>query len=131
MALKRLLDRSLSDLVVLDIMMLAEDGFACLSAGSQHRRHSIIFLTAMTDDIDRIVSLEVGAADYQTKPLNPRELPARFKAVLRRVNSRPLQRRKEFRKPLPPPALGRLPFRTTFSKSDQNLGSVSRYEDCN
>ena len=52
----------------------------------------IILLTAMAEETDRIVGLEIGADDYLTKPFNPRELLARIKAVLRRVNSLPPQR---------------------------------------
>ena len=47
----------------------------------------IVFLTAMTEEMDRIVGLEIGADDYVVKPFNPRELLARVRAVLRRVNS--------------------------------------------
>jgi len=91
-ALKRLLDRSLPDLIVLDVMMPGEDGLAAC----RHVRGTvdvpIIFLTAMAEEVDRIVGLEIGADDYLTKPFNPRELLARIKAVLRRVNSLPPQR---------------------------------------
>src|SRR5262249_57624944 len=52
----------------------------------------IILLTAMTDETDRIIGLELGADDYVSKPFNPRELLARIKTVLRRTNSLPPQR---------------------------------------
>jgi two-component system OmpR family response regulator len=52
----------------------------------------VILLTAMAEDTDRIIGLEIGADDYLTKPFNPRELLARIKAVLRRVHSLPPQR---------------------------------------
>jgi len=71
-------------LVVLDLMLPGLDGWeVCkrIRAGSQT---PIIMLTARTDDIDKIVGLELGADDYMTKPYNPRELVARVKAVLRR-----------------------------------------------
>ncbi len=71
-------------LVVLDLMLPELDGWeVCkrIRAGSQT---PIIMLTARTDDIDKIVGLELGADDYMTKPYNPRELVARVKAVLRR-----------------------------------------------
>ena len=50
-------------------------------------------LTAMAEETDRVIGLEMGADDYVTKPFNPRELLARIKAVLRRANSLPRQRR--------------------------------------
>ena len=49
-------------------------------------------LTAMAEDTDRVIGLEMGADDYVIKPFNPRELLARIKAVLRRANSMPRQR---------------------------------------
>src|SRR5476649_847447 len=52
----------------------------------------IIFLTAMTEELDRIIGLELGADDYLTKPFNPRELLARIKAVLRRARGLPSKR---------------------------------------
>ena len=94
-ALRRLLERSAPDLVVLDIMMPGEDGLSALPPSAQHDRTCpIIFLTAMAEETERIIGLEIGADDYLTKPFNPRELLARIKAVLRRVNSLPPQRDK-------------------------------------
>ena len=72
------------DLIVLDLMLPKEDG---LTLCRQLRTSSIIpiiMLTAIGEDMDRIVGLEMGADDYVTKPFNPRELLARIKAVLRR-----------------------------------------------
>ena len=73
------------DLVLLDIMMPGEDG---ISLGGFIRATSstpVIFLTARTEEVDRILGLEIGADDYVTKPFSPRELLARIKAVLRRT----------------------------------------------
>jgi two-component system phosphate regulon response regulator OmpR len=84
-ALNRILTRETVDLIVLDLMMPGEDGLSIcrrLRAGSDLT--PIIMLTAKTEDIDRIVGLEVGADDYLGKPFNPRELLARIHAVLRR-----------------------------------------------
>lgn len=75
------------DLVVLDIMMPGEDGLSLC----RHIRESgdipVVLLTAMTDETDRIVGLEMGADDYVSKPFSPRELVARIKVILRRVRS--------------------------------------------
>jgi two-component system OmpR family response regulator len=91
-SLRRVLERSAPDLIVLDVMMPGEDGLAVCRQLRGTTQLPIIFLTAMTDETDRIVGLELGADDYVTKPFNPRELLARIKAVLRRVNSLPPQR---------------------------------------
>src|SRR5882672_10792768 len=89
---RRLLENSVFDLVVLDIMMPGEDGLALC----RHLRNTsdlpIILLTAMTEQTDRIIGLEMGADDYVTKPFDPRELLARIKSVLRRANSLPPRR---------------------------------------
>ena len=74
------------DIIVLDIMLPGMDGIELLS---QLRRESdvyVIMLTAKTEETDKIVGLSVGADDYVTKPFSPRELTARIKAVLRRMN---------------------------------------------
>lgn len=92
-ALVKLLEASAPDLIVLDIMMPGADGLAlCRELRAGNRLVPIIFLTAMAEDTDRIVGLEMGADDYLTKPFNPRELLARIKAVLRRAQSLPQQR---------------------------------------
>ncbi len=93
-ALRRLVERGAPDLVVLDIMMPGEDG---LTLCRELRTRSgptipIIFLTARTEETDRVIGLELGADDYLAKPFSSRELLARIKAVLRRVNSLPPQR---------------------------------------
>ncbi|MDQ0472011.1 response regulator [Labrys wisconsinensis] len=93
-ALRRLLEAGAPDLVVLDVMMPGEDGLSLCRHIRGTTNLPIIFLTAMVEDTDRIIGLEIGADDYLTKPFNPRELLARIKAVLRRVNSLPPQRDK-------------------------------------
>lgn len=72
------------DLIVLDIMMPGEDGISVCRRLSASMAIPILMLTALGDDTDRIIGLEVGADDYLPKPFNPRELLARIKAILRR-----------------------------------------------
>ncbi len=83
------LDRFRSErpnLVVLDLMLPGADGWTICREIRQQGATPIIMLTARTEDVDRIVGLELGADDYITKPYNPRELVARVRAVLRRTN---------------------------------------------
>ena len=77
------------DLLVLDIMMPGEDGLSLCRHVRESSQTPIILLTAMTEETDRIIGLEMGADDYVSKPFNPRELLARIKAVLRRFHSLP------------------------------------------
>lgn len=77
------------DLVVLDIMMPGEDGLSICRFLRETSDVPIIFLTALADDTDRIIGLEIGADDYLIKPFNPRELLARIRSVLRRTHSLP------------------------------------------
>ena len=82
-ALKRILGEHPA-LVVLDLMLPGLDGWEVCRRVRAESDVPIIMLTARSDDIDRIVGLELGADDYLTKPFNPRELVARVKAILRR-----------------------------------------------
>ncbi len=75
-------------LVVLDLMLPELDGWEVCRRVRADSDVPIIMLTARSDDIDRIVGLELGADDYLTKPFNPRELVARVKAILRRTEKR-------------------------------------------
>ena len=72
------------DLIVLDVMMPGEDGLSVCRRLRAAGNMPILMLTALGDETDRIVGLEVGADDYLPKPFNPRELLARIKAILRR-----------------------------------------------
>jgi DNA-binding response OmpR family regulator len=76
------------DLVVLDLMLPELDGWEVCRRLRAETSIPIIMLTARSEDVDKIVGLELGADDYITKPFNPRELVARVKAVLRRAQSR-------------------------------------------
>jgi len=74
-------------LVVLDLMLPGESGLDLAKWLRQQGEVPIVMLTAMGEETDRIVGLELGADDYVSKPFNPRELLARIRAVLRRANA--------------------------------------------
>ncbi|MFC3073594.1 response regulator [Shinella pollutisoli] len=74
------------DLVVLDVMMPGEDGLSAARRLSTSGGPPILMLSALGEETDRIVGLEIGADDYLVKPFNPRELLARIKAILRRAD---------------------------------------------
>jgi two-component system phosphate regulon response regulator OmpR len=84
-ALRELMAERPIDLAVLDVNMPGVDGLTLAREIRASGKAGIILLTANSDDIDKVVGLEVGADDYITKPYNPRELLARVKAVLRRA----------------------------------------------
>jgi DNA-binding response OmpR family regulator len=76
------------DLIVLDVMLPGQDGFELCRRMRQNgklMRTPVIFLTARSDEVDRVLGLEIGGDDYITKPFSPRELLARIKAHLRRL----------------------------------------------
>ncbi len=74
-------------LVVLDVMLPGINGFEVLRRIRAASRIPVVMLTARGEDVDRIVGLEIGADDYLPKPFNPRELVARIRAVLRRMET--------------------------------------------
>ncbi|OAN18774.1 DNA-binding response regulator [Photobacterium jeanii] len=87
------------NLIILDIMLPGDDGLTLCSKIRQTSHVPIIMLTAVTDEIDRIAGLEIGADDYITKTFSPRELLARIKALLRRsqfTSTIPLNRKLRF-----------------------------------
>jgi DNA-binding response OmpR family regulator len=85
-ALRRLVERELPSLVLLDVGLPGEDGFVLARwLREKSGRIGIIMVTAASDTVDRVVGLETGADDYIGKPYEPRELLARIKSVLRRV----------------------------------------------
>lgn len=75
------------DLVILDVMLPGKDGFEVCRAVRQAYRGVILMLTARDEDFDQILGLELGADDYIAKPVQPRVLLARIKALLRRLPS--------------------------------------------
>ena len=78
-------------LIVLDVGLPDMNGFEVCRRLRQFSNVPVIFLTARSDEIDRIVGLEIGADDYVTKPFSPRELVARIRVVLRRLAPAPVQ----------------------------------------
>ncbi len=83
------------DLVILDLMLPEMDGFElCRRIRQTYPKLPVMMLTARGDDLNTILGLEIGADDYMAKPFNPRELEARIKTILRRIEryqSQPLE----------------------------------------
>src|SRR4051794_35528820 len=81
------LERARPDLILLDVMLPDLDGFELcrhIRRSAVLGRTPVLFLTARSDEVDRVLGLEIGGDDYMTKPFSPRELIARIKAHLRR-----------------------------------------------
>jgi len=76
-------------LVLLDLGLPGEDGFSIARQLREHWRCGLVIVTGRGDAVDKVVGLEVGADDYVTKPFDLRELVARIKAVLRRIDAAP------------------------------------------
>ena len=77
------------DLVVLDVGLPDMSGFDVCRALRRHSDVPVLFLTARSDEVDRIVGLELGGDDYVAKPFSPREVVSRIRAILRRLNPEP------------------------------------------
>ncbi|WP_374249756.1 two-component system response regulator CreB [Thermomonas sp.] len=84
------------DLVILDVGLPDVSGFEVCRRLREHHTLPVIFLTARSDEIDRVLGLELGADDYMAKPFSPRELVARVRARLRRHDGGQSQRRGRF-----------------------------------
>ena len=84
-AMRRALEQTHVDLIVLDLMLPGEDGLKLCRDLRAQSQIPVLMLTALGEEIDRVLGLEVGADDYLPKPFNPRELLARVKAILRRT----------------------------------------------
>ncbi|MCB0114482.1 MAG: response regulator transcription factor [Caldilineaceae bacterium] len=82
------------DLIILDLMMPEMNGYDFLHAHRRERETPVIMLTAKVEETDRVLGLELGADDYVTKPFSMRELTARVRAVLRRVDKEPAEARR-------------------------------------
>lgn len=83
-ALRQILNRDGADIIILDIMMPGEDGLSIARSLTGLPEVGIIIASALGSETDRIVGLEIGADDYLAKPVSPRELVARIRAVMRR-----------------------------------------------
>jgi two-component system phosphate regulon response regulator OmpR len=83
------IELGLPDAVLLDIRLPGEDGLLLARYLREHYEVGIIMVTASGDVVDRVVGLELGADDYIAKPFDPRELLARLKSVLRRLQAKP------------------------------------------
>lgn len=92
----RCLETDPPDLVVLDVMLPGLDGFEILRRVGPDGDVPVIFLTARAEELDRVLGLELGADDYVVKPFSPRELVARVRSILRRVDRGSSARRMEF-----------------------------------
>lgn len=88
-ALWRMLDQKHIDLIVLDLMLPGEDGLELCRNLRARLNIPILILSALGEETDRIIGLEMGADDYLAKPFNPRELLARIKVILRRSRTLP------------------------------------------
>jgi DNA-binding response OmpR family regulator len=84
--MRRVLDEAKIDLIVLDVMLPGDSGLTLCGQLRATTTIPILMLTAVAEDTDRIIGLEMGADDYLPKPFNPRELVARIRAILRRAS---------------------------------------------
>jgi two-component system OmpR family response regulator len=111
-AMRKLLDDSRIDLILLDLMLPGEDGLSLCRSLRANSNIPIIMLTAKGEEVDRVIGLEMGADDYLAKPFGSRELVARIKAVLRRSHE-----------PMPEGASERRPKRYRFDRWALDTGA--------
>jgi DNA-binding response OmpR family regulator len=84
-AMRKVMESDPAELVIMDIRLPGEDGFALTQYLHENYDVGVIIVSARTDHVDRVVGLEIGADDYVTKPFNERELLARVRSVMRRL----------------------------------------------
>jgi two-component system phosphate regulon response regulator OmpR len=116
------IERELPDVVLLDLRLPGEDGLSLARWLREHVDVGIVMVTASGDVIDRVVGLEIGADDYVAKPFDPRELLARVKSVLRRLQARPPAAAAEAPAPSAPSA------RKRFGRCEVDLDSRRMFE---
>ncbi len=85
-SMERVLSASPIDVVILDVMLPGEDGLSICRRLSESGGPAIVMVSAMGEEVDRVLGLELGADDYLPKPVSPRELLARVRAVVRRLD---------------------------------------------
>ena len=120
------IERELPDAVLLDIRLPGEDGLVLARYLREHHEVGIIMVTASGDVVDRVVGLELGADDYIAKPFDLRELLARLKSVLRRLQAKPSRRaaRRRARRA----AAAQQPRRQRFGRCEIDLESRRMFE---
>ena len=91
--MRKVIAQSPVDIVLMDVNLPGEDGFELTRELRSSRNIGIVMLTGAGQTVDRIVGLEVGADDYVVKPFDPREVLARVKSVLRRIQGQPVETR--------------------------------------
>jgi len=91
MAMREVIRREDVDLVLLDLGLPREDGFALCRYLREHWHGAVIMVTGRSESVDRVVGLELGADDYVTKPFDLRELLARVRSVMRRMLPAPVE----------------------------------------
>jgi two-component system phosphate regulon response regulator OmpR len=116
------IEREPPDVVLLDLRLPGEDGLTLARWLREHVDVGIVMVTASGDVIDRVVGLEIGADDYVAKPFDPRELLARVKSVLRRLQARPPAAAAEA------PASSAAPARKRFGRCEVDLDSRRMFE---
>lgn len=118
-AMRAALERSLPDMVLLDVRLPGEDGLTLARYLRERYDVGIIMVTAAGDTVDRVVGLEMGADDYVAKPFDPRELLARLKSVLRRLQAKA---------PSDAPAPASAPSRVTVGRCQLDLAAHRLFE---
>jgi two-component system, OmpR family, phosphate regulon response regulator OmpR len=92
-SMRNVIAQSPVDIVLMDVNLPGEDGFELTRKLRSSRNIGIVMLTGAGQTVDRIIGLEVGADDYVVKPFDPREVLARVKSVLRRIQAQPVETR--------------------------------------
>jgi DNA-binding response OmpR family regulator len=119
------IERELPDAVLLDVRLQGEDGLVLARYLREHYDLGIIMVTASGDVVDRVVGLELGADDYIAKPFDLRELLARLRSVLRRLQAAPTAKGQPEGEPLPSAAESK---RKRFGRCEIDLESHRMFE---